>query len=77
MRFLQGTEECDFVKVNIVIWIGDTGDGWEPWVRCLDVLVICLVSGWPTGACLDDVCDLLDVDGSDSTRFFEGRLGGW
>ena len=66
-----------FVEVTIVMWIKDTGDGWEPWVRFLDDLVIGLVSGWPTGTCLDHVCGLLDNDGSDSTRFFEERLGVW
>ena len=49
MRFLHGAEDGDFVEVNIVMWIGDTEDGWEPWVRCLDVPVIGLVSGWPIG----------------------------
>ena len=44
---------------------------------CLDDLVIGLGLGWPSGTCLDHVCDLLDVDGLDSTRFFEERLGVW
>ena len=40
-------EDCDFVKVNIVMGIEDTGDGWESWVRCLGDLVTSLALGWP------------------------------
>ena len=51
-----------FVKVIIVMWIGDAREGWEPWVRCMAALVTDLVMR-PTDACLDRVCDLLDVMG--------------
>ena len=44
---LHGAEDCDFVKV-MWVWIEDTGEGWEPGLRCLDDPVTSLALGWPT-----------------------------
>ena len=75
MRYLHCAEDSGFAKSYIVLWIEGTRDDREPCVGCLDTLVVGLVSGWPLDTFLGRVCDLWDVDGSDSTRLFEERLG--